>query len=164
MLDDWLKIIETKEALREKATPRAIAVHTGLREDFVARSLVSEQFLELQDAWNQERLSLWAGVLNRSKADFNNMMNELVPLAILKIKKVIMSGQDKDALKAAHEVLSRATNLEQPVERKEVVHRFSATELEDARKIAREISKPVVTVEAIEAPAQDEVDPDTHSG
>jgi hypothetical protein len=141
-IPNWFKIIQIEDSLGPTATPRNISVHTGLAVDFVEASLADPYFLELREAYKQERYNLWSQLLADHKADFDSMVNALVPAAIMRLGRVIENGEEKNAVKASSEILDRATGLSRPADVHIYEHRFSQKELDEARRVARSLGKP----------------------
>ena len=154
-IPNWFRMIQVEQTLGGECTPARIAMHTGLALEFVQDSISNSYYQELRDAYFKEQLNLWSQLLAENKADFDAMLNALVPAAIMRLGKVIESGEEKNAVNASSEILDRATSLSRPADVHVYEHRFSTKELDEARSVARslkpkELPEPSVDAEVIE--------------
>jgi hypothetical protein len=138
---DWQRIAETVIDL-PRASVETISSHLSLDPDEVADTLADPIFQDLLDMHRKGRFSLWAGIIAQDQIELSKIISRLGYDAVLRLKALIYSEDEKVAGAAIRTALEYNAELERPIVRHEITTRFTAEELDKAREVVKKLKLP----------------------
>lgn len=140
---DLKRIAEAKRILNDigKADSESIARHTGYDIGLVEEALSSPVFEDLYQLFIRGEFALWAGILADEQHELSKLIARLGYDAVLRLKTLIYSQDEKVANAAVRTALEYNADLERPVVRHEITTRFTSEELDKAREVVRRLKE-----------------------
>lgn len=153
------KVAEAKRLLADigKGGAGSIANHLGYDEDTVQEILDDPVFADLYEMYSRGQFALWAGIIADEQEELSKLIARLGYDAILRLKQLLYSQDEKVANQAVRTALEYNSELERPVVRHEITSRFTAEELDKAREVVRRlrVAQPTPTYDIVHIPKPD---------
>lgn len=142
---DWYRLAKAQaafESMGVTASADLLARHTDFPEHDIKLTLDDATYQEFSDQFRRRRFGLWADALAKSGVEIQQLMKTIGFKAMLAVEDLLDSDDDKVRTAAARLAFDFNPELERPVVRHEIVNRFSADEIEEAKAIVRKLQKP----------------------
>jgi hypothetical protein len=142
---DWYKLAKAQAALESmgaSSDPEVLARHLPYQERDIRATLDDPTYQEFSDQYSRRRFGLWAEALSKSGAEIQQLMKSIGFKAMMVVEELLDSEDEKVQTAAARLAFDFNPELERPVQRHEIVNRFSADELQQARDIVNKLKKP----------------------
>ena len=147
---DWYKLARAQAALGAMGAPvgaGVLARHLSTySEKDIQATLDDVTYQEFAEQFKRRRFGLWAESLAKSGVEIQQLMKAIGFKAMLAVEDLLDSDDEKVRTAAARLAFDFNPELERPVQRHEIVNRFSADELQQARDIVNKLKKPKVTL------------------
>lgn len=129
-----------------EASPERLAQLLGMDEQVIEEVLEDPIFQELVKLHKESKFSLWAGIIAKEQEELSKIVSRLGYDAILRLKQLIYSVDEKVAGAAIRTALEYNSELERPVVRHEITTRFTQEEIDKARDVVRKLKMPALPV------------------
>ena len=143
---DWYKLAKVQAALEALGlgtiTAEVLARHTDFPERDIKATIADATYCEFADQFRARKFGLWSDALSKSGAEIQAMMRNIGIKAMCVVESLLDSDDEKVRTSAARLAFDFNPELERPVVRHEIVNRFSASEIEEARNIVRKLKQP----------------------
>jgi hypothetical protein len=135
---DLKRIAEAKLDLNSFDAEK-IAMHLGLDKKLVEEVFEDPIFLDLLDLHEKQKFAMWAGIIADEEKELGRIIARLGYDAILRLKALIYSENEKVANLAIRTALEYNSELERPVVRHEITTRFTQEEIDKARDVVKRL-------------------------
>jgi len=142
---EWHRLAKAQAALESMGLPASapvLARHTSFTEKDIVATLADDTYKEFASLYKQRRFGLWAETLSKAGAEIQQMMKAVGFKALLTVDDCLDSEDDKVRIAAARLAFDFNPDMERPVVRHEIVNKFSADELQQARDIVNKLKTP----------------------
>ena len=143
---EWHRLAKAQAALESmglEANAVTLSRHlTEYAERDIAATLDDATYQEFARLFKQRRFGIWADALSKAGAEIQQMIKSVGFKALLAVDDLLDSEDDKVRVSAARLAFDFNPDMERPIVRHEIVNKFSADELQQARDIVRKLKGP----------------------
>lgn len=142
------------EAVMQLDRPDSATIASLLRMDIaqVERILEDDIFHNLLTLHREGKFMLWAGLIAQEEEALSKIIARLGYDAVLRLKQLIYSEDERVAGAAIRTALEYNSELELPVVRHEITTRFTTEELDKAREIVKKLKHKLPELQVPDGP------------